>query len=979
MKKTTAILTIFLLISVVTMLLFPQTSLGVSQPSISGIWLSPGFQNASEAKTVTITVNTVNAPQLTAVTVQLVQGTSRVPVSGIGVNPGIIINNIAQMVMNIPSNLKAGEYEVKAVMYIGGTIYENTAKYKVYPVNIPAASVVPQSHTEGNAQTVIVKIYADVINGTNATVSLRDSAGNAVPGVTPALLVLNGNYGEAELTISSSVESGEYRIKVDILGVSDSSATYYILASSDNLDQTPDGDETSGPVITGIWTSDASLAEGSVSGEIVITGSNFSSDVSGNSLQIVDNTSGKTVFSQLIPSEASAAYLKVPLPASIKEGVYSVRVTTGGKAAVSLVTFAVDPPEPVMEAIEFPQDVSLIFGSISGNITVKGKYFSTAISENAMQFVDNNGNAAASSIVTSSSTTAITAPIPHNLTTGNYKVRVTMAGKSVTSSEAFTVYNSASALGIPQITGVTLSNSPLAAGSITGNIIINGTGFITGSSVYIIDSSSGVTAASVDPTSVTIVKITAAVPVSLPPGSYRIKVVNGSVYDTSESVFTILEPSGGEDGGDGGGGFGPLPGSQDPPVVTVEIGDELTVLTDSSENVAYIEVDGALMDEKLAETEGKEGKPEIFLRFPDNELKDRMVIIKEDAVASIANGNADFRIQSSDMQFTIPGSLFKEYKDKGAQLEINLIVSEGSSIGNDMKKALANTTTGASVSSMSLLSGVADVKIYTVTGTGNDRKELTAFKDKLTIRLNVSSADIMNADTKKLGVYYFDEVGKKWVYTGGRYDAVTGDVISKTAHLSRFAVIEFNKTFSDVKSGYWGKEYIEILASRHISTGVTSEKFQPLGSVTKAQFATFIVRALDLQKSVFAGRYTDVGRNHWAVLYVEAASDAGILAGLDTGGFKPDDSITREQMALMIMNAYNYSTGNSIDTVAAGVQLKFADMGMASSWAVKPIKAAYRLGIINGISEREYSPKGKAQRAQAAAMIIRLLQLLGEI
>ncbi|MGJ7035677.1 S-layer homology domain-containing protein [Anoxybacillus eryuanensis] len=254
-----------------------------------------------------------------------------------------------------------------------------------------------------------------------------------------------------------------------------------------------------------------------------------------------------------------------------------------------------------------------------------------------------------------------------------------------------------------------------------------------------------------------------------------------------------------------------------------------------------------------------------------------------------------------------------------------------------------------------------------------DGKKYDRLFDKpVEIRMNVGK-QVKNADYT--AAYYWNENVKQWEYVGG---ALKGEEwIVSVSHFSTYAVIEQFKTFADVKT-HWAKMYIESLASRMVLKGMKENEFVPNGSVTRAEFAVLLARALHLPKTSYKGTFTDVSEKlKWAVAEIEAASAAGIIRG-NGGKFDPHAPITREQMATMIVRAIQYKNEKILEE-EKGRNVSFADASTISSYAREDVQLATQLQIIDGKmqnGQRVFDPKGKATRAQAAKMLYEMLRLL---
>ena len=109
-------------------------------------------------------------------------------------------------------------------------------------------------------------------------------------------------------------------------------------------------------------------------------------------------------------------------------------------------------------------------------------------------------------------------------------------------------------------------------------------------------------------------------------------------------------------------------------------------------------------------------------------------------------------------------------------------------------------------------------------------------------------------------------------------------------------------SFSDVDSSRWSLQYIEACAEAGIINGYTDGTFRPTENVTRAQMAKMIAAAAGLSSDASVSSFSDVG-THWALQYIEACADAGIVTGYTDGTFLPESSVTRAAAAAMISRA----------------------------------------------------------------------------
>lgn len=175
-------------------------------------------------------------------------------------------------------------------------------------------------------------------------------------------------------------------------------------------------------------------------------------------------------------------------------------------------------------------------------------------------------------------------------------------------------------------------------------------------------------------------------------------------------------------------------------------------------------------------------------------------------------------------------------------------------------------------------------------------------------------------------------------------------------------------SFTDIeKASDWAKGSIIKAAEFDLMKGKGNNIFDPQGKVTRAEFATILTNLFELEafddaKEVF----TDVKADAWYYDAVMKAYKAGIITGKGNNKFAPEDSITREEMAVMITRAL------ALDTVVKGEEIK--DIDEAHDWAVYSIKLMSQLGIMTG-ADGKFKPSEKVTREMAAAIIVRVSEL----
>ncbi|KHO61723.1 peptidase S8 [Thermoanaerobacter sp. YS13] len=230
-------------------------------------------------------------------------------------------------------------------------------------------------------------------------------------------------------------------------------------------------------------------------------------------------------------------------------------------------------------------------------------------------------------------------------------------------------------------------------------------------------------------------------------------------------------------------------------------------------------------------------------------------------------------------------------------------------------------------------------------------------------------------DIRKAGVYYLNEKTNQWEYVGGKIDKGTNTITFEAKHFSTYGVFEYNKEFKDVTKDNWAYDVVNVLASRHIIKGIDSETFLPNAKITRAEFAALMIRALGIEEEPYKGEFNDVKEGTWYANAIEAAYKAGIMLG-DGKNMRPDDPITREEMTAVIMRVYGKLAEYKEDSIG---NTTFSDNNKISEWAKNVVANAVKLGIVRGYEDNTFKPKDNATRAEAAAMLYRILEKTGNI
>lgn len=182
--------------------------------------------------------------------------------------------------------------------------------------------------------------------------------------------------------------------------------------------------------------------------------------------------------------------------------------------------------------------------------------------------------------------------------------------------------------------------------------------------------------------------------------------------------------------------------------------------------------------------------------------------------------------------------------------------------------------------------------------------------------------------------------------------------------------------FTDVSNGAWYKSYVYDLVNQGVINGTSATEFSPSSTLTRAAFATMLAKtalsADDLRQYEYTGSFKDVKSNHWANKYINWAVEAEIVNGYPDNTFKPNQAVSRQEMAVMVTKFAN-AMGRKMNAVNSAVT--FSDSKSIAKFAAESVKTCQQAGVINGYAiDNTFRPRGLATRAEAAAMYSKFLK-----
>ncbi|MCM3338028.1 discoidin domain-containing protein [Paenibacillus sp. MER TA 81-3] len=223
----------------------------------------------------------------------------------------------------------------------------------------------------------------------------------------------------------------------------------------------------------------------------------------------------------------------------------------------------------------------------------------------------------------------------------------------------------------------------------------------------------------------------------------------------------------------------------------------------------------------------------------------------------------------------------------------------------------------------------------------------------------------------KASLFQYDEANKAWSEAGGSVSGhfITAEV-KKLGIFAVFAVADDTDDADDVAaytdiSGHWAEQGIRAAARKGIVGGYPDGSFQPDVAVTRAEFIVMLARAMHWQNDGVELKYKDAASiGAWSSKAIAQAVEAGIVNGFADGTFRPNASIKRQEMTVIIARALKLSAENEAATA-------FADDRDIPEWARGAVAAAVKVGIVGGRGSGKFAPHETATRAESAAVMIK--------
>lgn len=444
-----------------------------------------------------------------------------------------------------------------------------------------------------------------------------------------------------------------------------------------------------------------------------------------------------------------------------------------------------------------------------------------------------------------------------------------------------------------------------------------------------------------------------------------VKSINsGSVYvdDKTTSGGDPTDPGGsGSSSGGGGGDKTETPSEteeppEEPAEGQVELGKDAVEVEPGENGEAIIKVKEDSMAEaidellKIAE-EDPDITPQLIIKLDDVETLDMEISIPADLMAKLAENGIGLIIESGALTYEVPAdALAAILADAPEGSYIEFISSEVDSA--EIEELIGDESAN--------VARVIELQLALRDGNGEPIEGIGKFGSKIKTGIEITAED---GNPDLLAVFYIDEETGELKFVGGKVK--DNKINMATDHYSKFAVIEYDKSFSDIEK-HWSKDYVKSMVAKHVIDGFEDNTYKPEDKLTRAQFAKLLVEVLELDKIAYKGEFQDVLDVHWAKDYIATAKQQGIIAGYEDGTFMPEQTINRVEMGAMITNALKLNKDSD-----SKILEKFKDAQDIPAWAAEYVVPVVAEGLLVG-SDGVLNPLGYVTRAEAATIIYRV-------
>lgn len=243
------------------------------------------------------------------------------------------------------------------------------------------------------------------------------------------------------------------------------------------------------------------------------------------------------------------------------------------------------------------------------------------------------------------------------------------------------------------------------------------------------------------------------------------------------------------------------------------------------------------------------------------------------------------------------------------------------------------------------------------------------FNQPITIAIKVPLTE--DIDINQLSPAWYNEESKLWVSLPGVIDLESGLVVFQIDHFTKFAVIQWpaRKSFPDVGLNFsWAQDAVEILGGKGYLSG-TGNGFEPRRAINRGEFVKMMVTVLGIEPQAYSKElFKDVEAGDWFASYVQGAYEHKIILGDADGQFRPEASISRNEVAVIFQRLKE-----KMPTINQEPRAIFKDSDQIPAWAQAGVDYVFAQGLMTGYEDGTFKGSNSLSRAEAAVTVYRYL------
>jgi hypothetical protein len=189
--------------------------------------------------------------------------------------------------------------------------------------------------------------------------------------------------------------------------------------------------------------------------------------------------------------------------------------------------------------------------------------------------------------------------------------------------------------------------------------------------------------------------------------------------------------------------------------------------------------------------------------------------------------------------------------------------------------------------------------------------------------------------------------------------------------------------YTDVAEGSWSSPAITYVSEQNILVGYPDNTFRPNQNVTRAEFATVLVKAMDMQDTApvsSAAPFRDTS-GHWAQKQIQTVNSLGLMTGYPDNTFRPNQPITRAEAMTTVVKGLRAEQAVS-EEEATNILQPYVDADEVPDWAETPVATSVQMGLLQGEpvnGSQAIRPNQPMTRAELASFVMNTQQRLGMI